>query len=125
MANEPLHPESLTWSVLLGRWVEFARSAVALPDDVEGRRWRAAVPEVINLQAVCFALRHLDELAGPERSLGLDRAGVLIERDAGALRKRWAGEALPAGLIELIDDAEDAWRQAGQARPGDTPERSG
>lgn len=112
-AFEPLHPERLTWSVLLGRWVSFARSAVALPMDGEGGRMRDAVPEMIGLQAVWFALEQMDELASDERALGRDRARVLIDRHAGALRRLWGGDALPGELEELIGDAESAWENAG------------
>ncbi|MEM6854070.1 MAG: hypothetical protein AAF593_06635 [Planctomycetota bacterium] len=105
---EPLHPERLTWAVLLGRWVAFAKSAVALPDDAAGRRLRDAVPDLINLQAVWFALGHLDELAGDERALGLDKAEVLIEKHAQALERAWSDEGLPAEIVELIQDARTA-----------------
>ncbi|MEM7625133.1 MAG: hypothetical protein AAF333_05840 [Planctomycetota bacterium] len=111
-AFEPLRPERLTWALLLGRWVSFARSAVALPTDGEGGRMRDAVPEIIGLQAVWFALEQLDELPGDERALGLDRARVLIDRHAGVVRRLWAGQALPAELDELIGDAERAWENA-------------
>ena len=116
---DPLHPERLTWAVLLGRWVEFAKSAVGLPDDAAGRRWRESVPEVIGLQAVWFALQHLDELEEGERALGLDQAGVLVGRHVAALRARWGGEgkdALPAIVAELIDEAEAALAEARDTR---------
>lgn len=106
----PLYPERLTWPVLLARWVAFAKSAVALPDDAAGRRLRGSVPDIIQLQAVWFSLEHLDELDADQRALGLDRAEVLIERHAGALRARWAGEGLPGELAELVADAEAALR---------------
>lgn len=109
---EPLHAEKLTWAVLLARWVEFARSAVALPDDHEGRRMRDSVPDVIMLQAVWFSLAHLGELDADERALGLDRAEVLIEKHAGALQDRWRGADMPEGLQELIDDAWEALHNA-------------
>jgi len=114
---EPLHPERLTWPVLLGRWVTFAQSAVALPKDAAGQRLCDAVPDIINLQAVWFSLEHLDELDGDQRALGLDRAEVLIDRHRSALRQRWADEPLPAELQELIDDAETALKK--HRRPGD------
>ena len=107
-APEPLHPQRLSWAVLLARWVEFARSALALPQDEAGQRVRDAVPDIIMLQAVWFALAELDELEAGERALGLDRAAVLIERHAAALRRRWGNEPLPEQLAELIDDAEAA-----------------
>ena len=110
MSSDPLHPDHLTWAVLLGRWVQFARSAVALPDDAAGRRMRDSVGDIIQLQAVWFALQHLDELPPEERALGLDKAEVLIEKHAAALRERFAGEELPLLIEELIDDAQSALR---------------
>jgi hypothetical protein len=104
--DRPLDAERLTWAALLGRWVEFARSAVALPVDEEGRRMRASVADIIMLQAVWFALQHLGELDHEQRALGLDRAGVLIEKHRAMLLERWGGRArLPALLVELMDDA--------------------
>lgn len=105
---EPLHPERLTWPVLLGRWVTFAKSAVALPTDASGQRLRDAVPDIINLQAVWFSLEHLDDLDADQRSLGLDKAQLLIDKHAGALRSAWADEPMPAELVELIADAKTA-----------------
>lgn len=105
---EPLHPERMTWPVLLGRWVMFAKSALALPTDAAGQRLRDAVPDMINLQAVWFSLEHLDELDADQRALGLDKAQVLIEKHAGALREAWADEPLPEELAELIADAKTA-----------------
>lgn len=100
----PLHPERLTWAVMLGRWVAFARSAVALPTHGDAGRLRASVPDLIMLQAVWFALRHLDELPPDEQAVGRDRARVLIDRHGDALRQRW-GDDLPESMRELIDDA--------------------
>jgi hypothetical protein len=104
-ASRPLPVTALTWAALLGRWVEFARSAVALPDDRAGRRLRESVPDLIMLQAVWFALGQLDELPPDERALGLDRAALLIEKHAGSLRSRWEVEPLPEQVRALIDDA--------------------
>ncbi len=69
---------------------------------------RSAVPDIINLQAVWFSLEHLDELDADQRALGLDKAQVLIEKHAGALRSAWGDETLPAELVELIEDAKTA-----------------
>ncbi len=102
---EPLHADRLTWAALLGRWIEFAKSAVALPDDAPGRRLRESVPDLIMLQAVWFALQHLDELDREERALGLDRAEWLIDRHAQALETRWQGLDMPAPVHGLIADA--------------------
>jgi len=104
--NAPLHPQQLTWAALLGRWISFARSAAALPDDRQNQKLRDSISDVIMLQAVWFALHHLNELSDDERALGLDRAEVLIDKHATALRRRWAGDAMPATMRELITDAE-------------------
>jgi hypothetical protein len=102
----PLHPEQLTWAVLLGRWVSFARSAVALPaDDAAARKMRDSISDVIMLQAMWFTLNHVDELEPHERALGLDRAAVLIDQHAAALEQRWADDPMPDTMRELIDDA--------------------
>lgn len=111
---EPLHPERLTWAALLGRWVDFARSALALPDDAEGRRLRRCVPDMIMLQAVWCALRELDGLHPAERALGLDRAGVLIDRHVSAIEAAWEGEVLPAALLDLIGEAREQWNRVAQ-----------
>ncbi|MEE9212517.1 MAG: hypothetical protein V3U29_07675 [Phycisphaeraceae bacterium] len=102
---EPLHADRLTWAALLGRWIEFAKSAVALPDDAPGRRLRESVPDLIMLQAVWFALQHLDELDPAERALGLDRAELLIDKHAQAMGTRWQGLDMPAQVHGLIADA--------------------
>jgi hypothetical protein len=111
MPRDALHPDHLTWAVLLGRWVQFARSAVALPEDAAGRRLRDSVGDIIQLQAVWFALQHVDELPADERALGLDKAEVLIDKHAAALRERFGEEALPAMIRELIDDARNVLRE--------------
>jgi hypothetical protein len=103
--DEPLHPGQLTWAALLGRWVEFARSAVALPEDPEGQRLRDSVSDIIMLQAVWFALHHLDELSDDEQALGVDRAEVLIDKHARQLEARWGDQPMPDTLRELIEDA--------------------
>ncbi|MDZ4782583.1 MAG: hypothetical protein SGJ19_20240 [Planctomycetia bacterium] len=104
-ASAGLHADRLTWAVLLGRWIDFARGAVALPNDAEGTRMRESIPDIIMLQAVWFALQHLQELKADERSLGIARAEVLIEKHEGALRKRWG--ALPDKVSELVADARE------------------
>jgi hypothetical protein len=103
----PLHPEKLTWAVMLGRWVTFARSAVAWPTEGDPGRLRQSVPDLIMLQAVWFALRHLDELPPDEQAVGRDRARVLIERHTQALQDRW-GDTMPSSMRELIEEAAAA-----------------
>jgi len=114
-ASEPLEPDRLTWAVLLAKWTEFARASVALPEAGEAGRVRRSVTDIIALQAVWFALRQLDELDRAERSLGLDRAGVLIDRHTSAIAGRFAGQPMPAELQDLIDDvrAEYTSQKAG------------
>ena len=107
----PLHPEQLTWAALLGKWVDFAQGSLALPDDDAGRKLRASVPDLIMLQAVWFALGELDELSDAERALGLDRAGVLIERHTKALEHTWGQPGVPAQIRELIGEAEARLRE--------------
>lgn len=99
---------SLTWSLLLARWTDFARSAVALPDTGEPGRWKKAVPDVIALQAVYHALGEADALPEDERALGLDRSDVLIKKHAAALHDRWRAEPMPEALTELVEDARAA-----------------
>ncbi|MEM6551879.1 MAG: hypothetical protein AAF750_07105 [Planctomycetota bacterium] len=121
---EPLHPEVLTWAALLGRWVEFAEASVALPTEGEPGLLKASVVDVITLQAVCCALGELGELGLEERALGRDRAGVLVERHAGVLRRRWSGAAMPEALVELVEEAEAAVAEArggGEAGAGKSP----
>jgi hypothetical protein len=98
----------LTWAALLGKWTEFAGSAVALPKTGELGRFRASVPDIIALQAVSHALGEVDSLPDDERAVALDRAAVLIRSHAAALHEHWRGEPLPAQLAELADDARMA-----------------
>lgn len=108
---EPLEPDRLTWAVLLARWTDFARSAVALPEAGQPGLVRRSVTDIITLQAVWFALRQMDELSDAERAMGLDRAGVLIERHRGAIRARFGEETLPEDLESLLDDVSAAYRE--------------
>ena len=102
----------LTWAALLGRWVDFARTAVALPDDAEGRAWRAAVPEIIGLQAVAMALGEAEGLSPNERALGLDRSRILIGRHRKNLHALFDPQPLHPMLDELIRDAQAAVERA-------------
>jgi len=113
----PLDTDALTWAALLGRWVSFARSSVALPSTGDGGKLRASVSDLIGLQAVWFALQHLDDLPRDEQRLGIDRAEVLIEKHEAALNKQW-GDAMPGQITELIADAR---QQLAAARADVTP----
>jgi hypothetical protein len=107
-----LEPGKLTWAALLGRWVELSQSALALPDDTRGRAWKAAVPDIVALQAVAMALGQAEELEAEQLALGLDRARILVERHAGHLAKLFKSEAMHPMLAELITDAEAAIARA-------------
>ena len=103
-----LSPESLTWTALLAKWVDFARSAVALPDDADGLRWRQSVPAVINLQAVTFALADLERIAVADRALARDRGRVLVAEQVAAIDAIWTTPDRPRALGEMIADARAA-----------------
>ena len=107
-----LNVHKLTWAALLGRWIEFAQSALALPADAEGRAWRAAVPAIIGLQALCMALREVDQLAADQRALGVNRARILLERHTAEIDRIFKQRPLHPMLTELIDDAQAAVRNA-------------
>ncbi|MFI4883034.1 MAG: hypothetical protein ACIAQU_10665 [Phycisphaerales bacterium JB064] len=101
--------EVLTWAVLLARWTEFARSAVALPTTGEGGLWRQSVADIIGLQAIALALKDLDEHELDEsRALAIDTASVGVDRHAQNLAGIWADEPWPEELHELVEDAREA-----------------
>ena len=104
----PLHPETLTWTALLGKWIEFAQASVALPRDVEGDRWRASVVPIVNIQAVTFALAELKDLPEADRPIAWDKAEILISDHASKLGSIWEAGQLPDGLKEIISDARAA-----------------
>jgi hypothetical protein len=104
-AHDRLHDKAMTWAALLGKWAEFARSAVALPDDGDEGRLKKSVPDIIALQSITHALAEIDELDADERALGLDRAEIGIREHASAINAIYAGEPMPEALTELIEDA--------------------
>ncbi|MEM8757596.1 MAG: hypothetical protein AAGF47_07420 [Planctomycetota bacterium] len=106
---------AMTWAGLLGKWSEFARGAVALPDDGEGGRVKRAVPEIIALQSITHALGELHELSADEQALGLDRAEIGIREHAAAVHAIWGDEPLHPMVAELIDDALAALALASSA----------
>lgn len=123
-----LRPRQLTWAALLGRWVEFARSAVALPDDAEGRAWKKVIPDVIGLQAVTMALRDADQLDADERALAVDRSRLLIERHTRQLHEAFGPGELHEQLVELITDAWSAVKaveRMNRGESGDEPAEPG
>lgn len=114
----------LTWPALLAHWTAFAQASLALPKTAEGDRWRAAVPAIVGLQAVTFALADLDRLRtggeggesgevggereGGERALAIDRADMLIRKHSAQLHDLWAGEPLHPEIARMIEDARAA-----------------
>jgi hypothetical protein len=116
-----LNTEGLTWIVLLGHWTAFARTAVKLPKDAASQRLKACVPDLIGLQAVWFALGSLETLTRSEQLLGLNRAGVLIDRHAENIRERWEGQPVPTGVQELIQDAHAALDRESRRLVGENP----
>ena len=112
-----LDPDKLTWTALLAHWVEFAQSAAALPDDTEGQRLRQVVPDLVMVQAVWFALQHLEDMEPDQLALGLDRAELLIEKHSAVLNRQWSADSRPPAVVELIEDArvqlDTSWRKWG------------
>lgn len=107
-------PDSVTWAGLLGSCVEFARSAVSLPESGESGRYRRSVPAIISLHAVAHALAELDRLAEGEIPLALDRADLLIEEAAGELISIW-GDDVPEAIAPFVLAAVEALDLAGGA----------
>jgi hypothetical protein len=103
----PLHPESLTWAALLGRWLDLAAASTVLSDEQQGPQWRRSISSLVTLQAVVFALDEFDALDGDERPVALDRAEVLVSEARIQLEETWPQE-IPASLVEALDDAEEA-----------------
>lgn len=110
----PLHPEQLTWAVLLAQWVDLAKSASAMGADTQSQTLRKLVPDIIMLQAVCYALTDLHKIEMTEQKLGCLRALWLIERHEEIIRTAWPDEELPALLEELIRDVKAAYDKACQ-----------
>jgi hypothetical protein len=131
-----------TWALMLGKWIAVARASVALPDTPHGRRWKAAIPSVIMLQAVTMSLLEARQLLAEGRlamadaQVCRDKAAVLIKQHRSILRQLWDGDhagaagghadggaesvraalpaSLPPSLAELIADAEAAAGQWSQ-----------
>ncbi|NNF44829.1 MAG: hypothetical protein HKN62_17630 [Phycisphaerales bacterium] len=99
----------LSWAGLLAHWIDFARAARALPPS-ESAPWRSAVPAIIDLQAVTFALGDLTRLAPSERPFARDQAEHLIHRSAQTIADAWRAEPRPPAVVEVIDDARLALR---------------
>jgi len=114
-----LRPEALTWTALLGKWIEYAQATVALPDDAEGARWKESVPAIINLQAVTFALGDIDHLPADEQALARDKAEVLINGAQQTLADIWNEAGWPDNVREIVNDARAALLAVAQHTDGD------
>ncbi len=117
-----LNTQGLTWVVLLGHWTSFAKNALKLPADTQSQRLKESVADLIGLQAVWFALGSLETLTRPEQLLGLNRAGVLIDRHAQNIQSRWQDEQVPVGILELIQDAHAALDRESQRLIRENPQ---
>jgi hypothetical protein len=113
MAHQ-LRPTALSWTALLGEWMDFARASLALPDDAEGRRWRDSITPIVTLQAVTFALRELDTIDIADRAHAAEQASVLINRQADTLDRIWGEHdaATPAMIAEILADAREEHNRA-------------
>jgi len=103
---------SISWSTLLAGWISFAQSAVALPKDEQGQRWRDSVAPTIGLHALAMALGEIDKVDPEERPLAMDKSEIGIKGHISELNKIWRGEPMPESIIELIDEAKLAWEIA-------------
>lgn len=109
MGGALMTASDLTWPALLAHWTAFAQSSLALPKTAEGDRFRAAIPAIIGLQAVTFALADLDKLTIPgERSLAIDKSEVLIRTHALEINTLWKSDTLPTEISYIIRDAHAA-----------------
>ncbi len=111
-AGRSLAVREMAWAALLGRWIEFAKASVSLPDDGAGGRWKRSVVPFIELQATVWALRELTELAEEDRPVARDRAEITVRRANAALSTVWGSHPMPGSILELIDDATVALREA-------------
>lgn len=96
-----------TWPALLAHWLTFAKASIAFPKTPEGDRLRAAVPSIINLQAVTFALAELHLLPAADRHAAIDKAAHIIDQHTRLLTDLFA--ATPnEEIATLIQDARNA-----------------
>ncbi|MFG0258127.1 MAG: hypothetical protein ACF8GE_09520 [Phycisphaerales bacterium JB043] len=104
--------DAIAWSALLARWIDWARSSVALPDDAEGSGWKSSLPHLIALQAITHALDELPSVIPADRPLALERAQVSIRSHAGDVHACWAGHPLPSSILTIVDEAHHALARA-------------
>lgn len=104
--------QDLSWPLLLAKWTEYAKAAVALPSTDEGKRDRDSVPAVIALQAICFALSEIHRLPTDERLLGIERAEYIVRERSAELDRLWRGHPMPGAMLDLLTDARHAIQHA-------------
>lgn len=110
-APQPPH-DTTTWATLLAGWVHYAQSAVSLPDTEQGQRWKESVAPTIALHAHAMALGEIERVTPEERPLAMDKAELGIKEHAAELNRIWRAEPMPESIVELIEDARDAWEAA-------------
>jgi len=103
-----LNPDALTWTALLGQWMDFAASNTVAPNTPESRAWADSVTDVITLQALTFALRELSRVPAEDRGVARERAAWLIERHAGHLDEVWRGIEMPLAMLDMLTDVRRA-----------------
>ena len=92
--------------------MHYAQSAVALPSDELGQRWKDSVAPTIGLHALAMALGEIEKLDPEERPLAMDKAELGIKDHASSLNDIWGAEPMPEAILELIEDAKEAWEVA-------------
>ncbi|MCH2139159.1 MAG: hypothetical protein MK074_08940 [Phycisphaerales bacterium] len=100
-------PDPTTWTALLAHWTEMVKIARALDGHAEAPLARA-MPDIITCQALAHALPELDDLTVEQRSLALDRAGVMVGTVEGQMEDGPVHEALDLAFHEAQAALEDA-----------------
>jgi hypothetical protein len=105
MTNAPHNDDrAATWPALLAHWLAFAQASSAFPKNPQGDRLRAAVPSIINLQAVTFALAEVHLLPSADRAPAINKAAHLIDQHSKLLAGLFA-ETPNEEITTLINDA--------------------
>ncbi|MFT3684511.1 MAG: hypothetical protein QM783_06205 [Phycisphaerales bacterium] len=115
----PHDDRATTWPALLAHWLAFAQASSAFPKNPQGDRLRAAVPSIINLQAVTFALAEVHLLPPADRAPAVDKAAHLVEQHARLLNGLFTQDPNDE-ITTLINDARSilaAVRDAQSPRP--------
>lgn len=107
-------PDVESWVGLLSLWMEFAKTASALPDDDLGDRWREAMPHVVTLLATSRALDEIGCLGWSEHGVALDRSEFGIKRAAAGINAVWHGEPMPEGVLATMEEALRSLEGAGR-----------